>query len=105
MSVLVYYERCIPNARLFDGVMTCREKTMIPLLLCSCHYLTLYLLFQQECDEFALRSQQTWQKADAEGVFDLEMAPVEVPGKKGSTNVFSKDEHLVRKRPWTKWQH
>jgi acetyl-CoA acyltransferase 2 len=60
-----------------------------------CHVTHCYLLLVmsiQECDEFALRSQQTWQKADEQGVFNLELAPVEIAGKKGPTT-FSKDEH------------
>ena len=42
---------------------------------------------QQECDEFAIRSQQLWGKANEAGVFDLEMAPLEVKGRKGVETV------------------
>jgi hypothetical protein len=38
---------------------------------------------QQDCDELAIRSQQTWGEAKKNGVFDLEMANVEVETKKG----------------------
>ena len=47
---------------------------------------------QQECDEFAIRSQQLWGKANEAGVFDLEMAPLEVKGRKGVETVDT-DEH------------
>eukprot|EP00566_Odontella_aurita_P001467 CAMPEP_0113589390 /NCGR_PEP_ID=MMETSP0015_2-20120614/36060_1 /TAXON_ID=2838 /ORGANISM="Odontella" /LENGTH=239 /DNA_ID=CAMNT_0000495401 /DNA_START=546 /DNA_END=1266 /DNA_ORIENTATION=+ /assembly_acc=CAM_ASM_000160 len=52
-----------------------------------------YNISRQECDEFAIRSQQTWGKAKEAGVFDLEMAPVEVKGRKGKTEVVDTDEH------------
>uniref|UniRef100_A0A6U2D097 Uncharacterized protein n=2 Tax=Hemiselmis andersenii TaxID=464988 RepID=A0A6U2D097_HEMAN len=47
---------------------------------------------RQECDEYALRSQHNWQKAQDEGRFANELAPVEIVTKKG-TKVFSVDEH------------
>ena len=37
-----------------------------------------YNISRQECDEFAIRSQQTWGKAKEAGVFDAEIAPIEV---------------------------
>jgi acetyl-CoA acyltransferase 2 len=46
----------------------------------------------QDCDEFAIRSQTLWGKAHAAGVFDLEMAPVEIKSKKGTITVDT-DEH------------
>jgi acetyl-CoA acyltransferase 2 len=51
-----------------------------------------YDISKQECDEFALRSQQTWGEAKKNGVFDLEIAPVEITNKKG-TKVVDTDEH------------
>ena len=50
------------------------------------------------CDEYALRSQQAWAKAKADGVFDAEIAPIEVKTKKGMTSIDT-DEHA---RPQTK---
>lgn len=38
----------------------------------------------KDCDVHAIRSQQTWGQAQKAGVFDLEMAPVEVKTKKGA---------------------
>ncbi|MGE5116880.1 MAG: thiolase family protein [Betaproteobacteria bacterium] len=43
-------------------------------------------------DRWALRSQQRFGAAQAAGRFDAEIAPIEVPGRKGPT-VFARDEH------------
>mmetsp|Transcript_31988 Transcript_31988/g.66614 ORF Transcript_31988/g.66614 Transcript_31988/m.66614 type:complete len:430 (+) Transcript_31988:185-1474(+) len=42
-----------------------------------------YGISREDCDEFAIRSQHTWAKAHKEGVFDLEIAKVEIETKKG----------------------
>jgi acetyl-CoA acyltransferase len=44
-------------------------------------------------DAFALRSQQRYAAAHAAGRFKDELIPVTLPGKKGETTVFDKDEH------------
>ncbi|CAB9503380.1 Acetyl-CoA acetyltransferase [Seminavis robusta] len=51
-----------------------------------------YGISRQECDEYAIRSQQTWGAAQKAGIFDLEMAPVTIESKKG-TIVVDTDEH------------
>mmetsp|Transcript_32064 Transcript_32064/g.76610 ORF Transcript_32064/g.76610 Transcript_32064/m.76610 type:complete len:396 (+) Transcript_32064:244-1431(+) len=51
-----------------------------------------YGITREECDKLAIRSQQTWGEAHKDGVFDLELAPVEIETKKG-TQVVSVDEH------------
>jgi acetyl-CoA acyltransferase 2 len=51
-----------------------------------------YEISRAECDEYALRSQQSWARAQAEGIFRTEIAPVQVQGKKGSETVDT-DEH------------
>jgi acetyl-CoA acyltransferase 2 len=51
-----------------------------------------YNISRQECDEFAIRSQQLWGKAHEAGVFAAELAAVEVKGKKGPA-MFETDEH------------
>ena len=51
-----------------------------------------YDISRSECDEFAVRSQQTWGVAKENGVFDLEIAPVEITTRKG-TKVVDTDEH------------
>lgn len=43
-----------------------------------------YGISREECDELAIRSQQTWGQAHKNGVFDLEIAPVEIESKKGT---------------------
>ncbi|WP_374618227.1 acetyl-CoA C-acyltransferase [Pandoraea sp.] len=47
---------------------------------------------REDQDRWALRSQQRFSQAQAAGLFDAEIAPVEVPGRKGPT-VFARDEH------------
>ena len=44
-------------------------------------------------DAFALRSQQRWAKAQAEGFFAGEIAPLMIPQKKGDPLIVSTDEH------------
>lgn len=51
-----------------------------------------YNISRQECDEYSLRSQQLWAKANAEGIFNDEIAPYEVKGKKGM-EMMTQDEH------------
>ncbi|PWN27422.1 thiolase [Jaminaea rosea] len=51
-----------------------------------------YGITRQQCDEFALRSQQRFAKALEEGAFKDEIVPVEVPVKK-TTETFAADEH------------
>lgn len=45
------------------------------------------------CDEFALQSQQRAAAAWERGLFQEEVVPVELPGKKGSVTHFQRDEH------------
>ncbi len=47
---------------------------------------------RQQCDEYGLRSQNLYQKAHAAGIFNAEIAPVEIKGKKGPEQVTA-DEH------------
>lgn len=54
-----------------------------------------YKISREEQDQFALVSQQRAAKAQSEGRFEAEIAPVTIEGKKGAT-VFSRDEHLFR---------
>lgn len=44
-------------------------------------------------DAFALRTQQRWAKANAEGFFAGELIPVSIPQKKGDPKMFTTDEH------------
>jgi len=51
-----------------------------------------YGITREQCDEYAIRSQQAWGVAKKAGVFDLEIAPITVKGKKGP-QVVDTDEH------------
>ncbi|KAK0519011.1 3-ketoacyl-CoA thiolase, mitochondrial [Tilletia horrida] len=51
-----------------------------------------YGITREQCDAYALQSQQRWAKAQEEGAFKDEIAPVEVKVKK-ATETFEVDEH------------
>lgn len=51
-----------------------------------------YQVTREDCDAYALRSQEAWAAADARGAFDAELCAVEVKGRKGSVTVET-DEH------------
>ena len=51
-----------------------------------------YGLTREDCDRYALVSQQRWAAAAEAGAFNDELTTVEIAGKKGSV-VFSRDEH------------
>lgn len=53
---------------------------------------TKYRVTREEQDRWALRTQQRFGKAQAAGLFDAEIAAVEIPGKKEPV-LFRKDEH------------
>lgn len=57
-----------------------------------------YDISRNECDEYAIRSQQLWGEAQSQNIFEKEMAPVEIT-KRGKTVVVDTDEHP---RPETK---
>lgn len=49
---------------------------------------------REEQDEFAYKSQMKAAKAKAEGKFDDEIVPVEIPQRKGDPVIFDKDEYI-----------
>jgi acetyl-CoA acyltransferase 2 len=51
-----------------------------------------YGITREECDAYAIRSQETWVAANEAGLFDAEMAPIEIKTKKGTT-IVDTDEH------------
>jgi acetyl-CoA acyltransferase 2 len=51
-----------------------------------------YGITREDCDKLAIRSQQKWGEAKKNGVFDLEITPVEIESKKGTKTVDT-DEH------------
>lgn len=53
-----------------------------------------YGITRADADEYALRSQQTWEAAQKGGFFDGVIAPMMLPsGKKGALESFAVDEH------------
>ena len=58
---------------------------------------TKYGITRQECDAYALQSQQRWAAANEKGLFKDEIAPISVPVKKNTVE-FAVDEHA---RPQT----
>ncbi|MGC4118324.1 MAG: acetyl-CoA C-acetyltransferase [Myxococcales bacterium] len=52
-----------------------------------------YGIGQAEVDEYSVLSQQRFAAAQREGRLEAEIAPVELPARKGKPVVFSKDEH------------
>ena len=65
----------------------------LPMALTAENLAEQHKITRQECDEFALRSQQRWKKAAESGAFNEEIAPVKVKGKKGEES-FQVDEHV-----------
>lgn len=53
-----------------------------------------YDVTRDDQDELAAVSQQRASKARAEGIFDEEIAPVEVKGRKGKVTIVDKDEYI-----------
>ncbi|KAI8375716.1 Thiolase, N-terminal domain-containing protein [Choanephora cucurbitarum] len=51
-----------------------------------------YTISKDACDEYALLSQNRYEKASKEGIYKDEIIPVEVKGRKGP-ELFSEDEH------------
>lgn len=54
----------------------------------------LYKLTREDIDKFSYESHQKATRAWAEGKFDEEVVPVEIPQRKGEPIVFKKDEHF-----------
>jgi acetyl-CoA acyltransferase len=52
-----------------------------------------YAISRADQDRFALRSQERALAAQAGGLFDSELVPVQIPGRKGETTVVDRDEH------------
>lgn len=52
-----------------------------------------YGISREAQDEFALRSQQNYERALAEGKWAAEIVPVELRGRKGDVTLFDRDEH------------
>ncbi|MAD61695.1 MAG: acetyl-CoA C-acyltransferase [Myxococcales bacterium] len=51
-----------------------------------------YEISREDCDQYALRSQEAWAAADARGAFSAELCSVDIKSRRGSTTV-TQDEH------------
>jgi acetyl-CoA acyltransferase 2 len=63
-----------------------------PMAITAENLATKYGLSRQQCDDYALSSQQRWAAANEKGLFKDEIAPLEIAQKKG-TLTFAVDEH------------
>jgi len=52
-----------------------------------------YNITRDECDKFAIQSQQRWGVANSANVFDSEIVGIEVKGRKGKMTTVDADEH------------
>jgi acetyl-CoA acyltransferase 2 len=75
---------------LWDGLTDSYAQT--PMGVTAENLATKYHISRFQCDEFAIRSQEKWAAAHKAGLFQHEMAPVEIKSKKGIT-VIDTDEH------------
>jgi len=75
---------------LWDGLTD--SYTQTPMGITAENLAEKYAITREECDEFAVRSQQTWGEAEKKGVFDYEISPIEIEGRKG-TKIVEMDEH------------
>lgn len=66
--------------------------TGTPMAVTAENLATQYGISRGQCDEFALQSQQRWAAANEAGRFRPEIAPIDLPSKKGTTT-FAVDEH------------
>ncbi len=65
-----------------------------PMAITAENLATKYGITREQCDAYALESQRRWAAAQESGAFKNEIAPIDLPGKKGAPPVpFAKDEH------------
>ncbi|ORX73747.1 hypothetical protein DL89DRAFT_3361 [Linderina pennispora] len=72
--------------------LTDRYPEVVPMAITAERLADQYSVSRTDCDEFALRSQTLWAQAQESGVYDAEIAPVEVKVKRAVEQV-TKDEH------------
>ncbi|GAA5856319.1 hypothetical protein JCM9279_006421 [Rhodotorula babjevae] len=75
--------------------LTDRVPNPTPMGITAENLATKYGITRQQCDEYALQSQQRWKKALDAGAFEAEITPVQLPPKKrgGEPITFKQDEH------------
>ncbi|KAK3103926.1 hypothetical protein FSP39_022966 [Pinctada imbricata] len=66
--------------------------TGLPMAITAENLAEQYGLSRQDCDNYALQTQQRWAAAQEAGVFKLEITPISLKGKKGP-ETFEVDEH------------
>ena len=67
--------------------------TGLPMAMTAENLATKYNISQKEVDEYAVTSQKRFAAAQEAGRLSDEIAPMELPGRKGATVQFGKDEH------------
>src|SRR2546428_11161716 len=67
--------------------------TGMPMAITAENLATRYGISQREVDEYSVQSQKRFAAAQEGGRFSEEIAPMELPGKKGTTIQFARDEH------------
>jgi acetyl-CoA acyltransferase 2 len=67
--------------------------TGLPMAMTAENLATKYGISQREVDEYSVLSQKRFAAAQEGGRFAEELAPMELPGKKGATVQFARDEH------------
>lgn len=80
----------VKDLMMYDG-LTC-PFDFVPMAVHGSNVSEEYGITREAQDEWALRSQQRASQAVANGVFDEEIVPVEIPQKKGSPITITKDE-------------
>jgi len=67
--------------------------TGLPMAMTAENLATKYSISQKEVDEYSVLSQKRFAAAQEAGRFADEIAPMDLPGKKGATIQFARDEH------------
>ncbi|KAJ1666347.1 3-ketoacyl-CoA thiolase, mitochondrial [Coemansia sp. RSA 1813] len=74
------------------AALTDRYPQPVPMALTAERLAEEYSVSREECDSFALQSQQRWAEASEAGVFNSEIAPMEIKVKR-TMETMSADEH------------
>lgn len=83
-------DAALKDSMMFDGLFCAVEHIGMGDATEKCN--PRYSLTREAQDEFAYQSHQRAAKAQAEGVFDEEIVPVELKDRKGNVTLFSSDE-------------
>jgi acetyl-CoA acyltransferase 2 len=67
--------------------------TNMPMAITAENLAVKYGISQDEVDDYSVLSQKRWAAAQEAGRFAAELAPLELPAKKGTTVTFARDEH------------